>query len=141
MQRLTWLLAGASSLAVALGVSVVLFLRTQASGLSTREQPGRIESWAAQRLRAVAVPQDAKERRNPQMDSPETLAEARAHWADHCAICHSNNGSGDVAIGQHLFPPSPDMRQAATQNRSDGELFYIIQNGIRHTGMPSLGQR
>jgi mono/diheme cytochrome c family protein len=72
-------------------------------------------------------------------DSPEALAEARAHWADHCAACHANNGSGDVEMGKHLYPPAPDMRQADTQNLTDGELFYIIQNGVRLSGMPSWG--
>jgi hypothetical protein len=38
-----------------------------------------------------------------------------------------------------MYPPAPDMRQSATQNLSDGELFYIIQNGIRLTGMPAWG--
>jgi hypothetical protein len=38
-----------------------------------------------------------------------------------------------------MYPPAPDMRQPDTQNLSDGELFYIIQNGVRLTGMPSWG--
>ena len=42
-------------------------------------------------------------------------------------------------MGKHMYPPAPDMRQADTQNLTDGELFYIIQNGIRLTGMPSWG--
>jgi hypothetical protein len=42
-------------------------------------------------------------------------------------------------MGKHLYPPAPDMRQLATQTLTDGELFYIIQNGIRFTGMPAWG--
>ena len=38
-----------------------------------------------------------------------------------------------------MYPPAPDMRNPATQALSDGELFYIIQNGIRLTGMPAWG--
>jgi hypothetical protein len=98
-----------------------------------------IERWAARRFRAVALPAGAKERTNPVPVSPEVLTEARAHWADHCASCHANDGSGDVTMGKHMYPPSPDMRKSATQNLSDGELFYIIQNGIRFTGMPAWG--
>jgi mono/diheme cytochrome c family protein len=69
----------------------------------------------------------------------EALAEARAHWADHCASCHANDGSGDTAMGRHLYPAAPDMRAHGTQSMSDGELFFVIQNGIRHTGMPAWG--
>jgi hypothetical protein len=40
-------------------------------------------------------------------------------------------------MGRNLFPPSPDMRLAATQDLTDGELFYIIEHGVRFTGMPA----
>src|SRR5215471_5392802 len=63
----------------------------------------------------------------------------RAHWADHCASCHANDGSGDTFMGRHTYPPAPDMRLPATQRMTDGELFYIIQNGIRLTAMPAWG--
>ena len=42
-------------------------------------------------------------------------------------------------MGKHMFPPAPDMRQPETQQMTDGELFFIIQNGIRMTGMPAWG--
>jgi mono/diheme cytochrome c family protein len=70
-------------------------------------------------------------------DTPEVRAQARAHWADHCAVCHANDGSGDTNMGKRMYPPAPDMREPATQQMTDGELFYIIQNGIRVSGMPA----
>jgi mono/diheme cytochrome c family protein len=72
-------------------------------------------------------------------ESVEGLAEARAHFADHCASCHANNGSGLTPMGQNLYPKAPDMRLADTQGLSDGEIFYVIQNGVRFTGMPAWG--
>src|SRR5262249_28979075 len=60
----------------------------------------------------------------------------RAHFADHCAVCHGNDGSGNTEMGRGLYPKAPDMRLPATQNLSDGELFYIVENGVRLTGMP-----
>ena len=69
------------------------------------------------------------------------MTDARAHFADHCAICHANDGSGDTPIGRALWPKAPDMRLRETQDLSDGELFWIIENGIRFTGMPALGLR
>jgi mono/diheme cytochrome c family protein len=117
----------------------LMFLKTRANGFSARAQPSVLESWAAREARAMALPSGAKERANPVADSAEVLAEARAHWADHCAICHANNGSGDTGMGKHMYPPAPDMRQQSTQTLTDGELYYIIENGIRLTGMPSWG--
>jgi mono/diheme cytochrome c family protein len=87
----------------------------------------------------MAAPGGAKDLANPVPYSPEVLAAARAHWADHCAGCHANNGSGDTEMGKRMYPPAPDMRQADTQQMTDGELFFIIQNGVRMTGMPAWG--
>jgi mono/diheme cytochrome c family protein len=115
----------------------VFLMRTH--GLSAREQPGGLERWIARQARSMAVPAVAKRQTTAVADSPEVLADSRAHWADHCAACHANNGSGDTGMGKHMYPPAPDMREADTQNLSDGELFYIIQNGIRLTGMPAWG--
>ncbi len=108
-------------------------------GFSAREQPGALERWLARRARTIAMPAEARQHQNPVPDSPEVIADARAHWADHCAACHANNGSGDVEMGKHMYPRAPDMRQPETQQMTDGELFFVIQNGIRLTGMPAWG--
>lgn len=108
-------------------------------GISARQAPGRIESAIAPRLRSLAIPRDARERRNPVAATPQAIAEGLEHFADHCATCHANDGSGDTSIGRGLYPRVPDMRLPATQRLSDGELFYIIENGVKLTGMPAWG--
>jgi mono/diheme cytochrome c family protein len=138
MQKHAFFLAGVFA-AIVVAVVVGGVYVTLARGFSAREQPSALEQWLARRARAMAAPADAKERTNPIPDSPEVLTEARAHWADHCASCHANNGSGDTEMGKRMYPPAPDMRQAGTQEMTDGELFFIIQNGIRMTGMPAWG--
>jgi mono/diheme cytochrome c family protein len=70
--------------------------------------------------------------------SAENLREGRLHFADHCAICHGNDGSCDTMMGSGLYPKPPDLRLTETQNLSDGELFWIIENGVRFTGMPAF---
>src|SRR5260370_2431770 len=139
MRSLIWFLAGAMAVAAAVGVGGLLFLGTKANGFSARERPSLIERLAARRARAMALPAGAKERANPVPASPEVLAEARAHWADHCASCHSNDGSGDTEMRKHMYPPAPDMKQEETQHKTDGELVYIIKNAVRLTGMPAWG--
>src|SRR5207245_11731132 len=93
----------------------------------------------ARRLRRLAIPASSRGLRNRVSPSKETLAAGRAHFADHCAICHANDGSGQTEMGRNLYPRAPDLRLAQTQELSDGELFYIIENGIRLTGMPGWG--
>jgi len=107
-------------------------------GLSARDEPSAAEAFIARRLKHLATPRAAREAVNPVAASPEILMEAMEHFADHCAFCHANDGSGNTAVGKGLYPKPPDLKQAATQNLSDGELFYIIQNGIRFTGMPGF---
>lgn len=109
-------------------------------GFSARDTPSALEVYIARTTRKLAVPANARDQKNPFTATPEVLAEARAHFADHCAICHANNGSGNTEIGQNLYPKAPDMRLPQTQNLSDGEIYYTIHNGIRLTGMPAWGQ-
>lgn len=110
-----------------------------AGGFGTRQVPGMLERWAARSTRHAAVPADIKAMKNPIPSSEEALSEARAHWADHCASCHANNGSGEIEMGKGMYPPPPDMRKSETQELTDGELFFVIKNGIRLTGMPAWG--
>jgi mono/diheme cytochrome c family protein len=138
MKKAGWFFLGAVSLLIIEGVAVSVVL-ARAHGWSAREEPTRLERWIARRARAAAVPPGAKSENNPVSKSGEVLADARAHWADHCASCHANDGSGDTPMGKHMYPPAPDMRQVDTQSLTDGELFYIIQNGVRLTGMPAWG--
>jgi mono/diheme cytochrome c family protein len=108
-----------------------------ANGVSARPAPSSMEAFAAHRLRAIAIPSAAASRTNPVPESPEVLAEGLAHFADHCASCHANDGSGTTTMGQGLSPRAPDLRLPATQQLSDGTLFYIIENGVKLTGMPA----
>jgi mono/diheme cytochrome c family protein len=87
----------------------------------------------------MGIPSGAKAARNPVPVSQTVLASARAHFADHCATCHANDGSGETSIGRNLYPKAPDMRKPATQTLSDGEIFWIIKNGVRLSGMPAWG--
>lgn len=124
---------------VAIGIVllVALFIWIDARGISAKAQPGRVETTVARTMRRLAIPRDAKSRQNPVPRSAEVIAEGMGHFADHCAACHANDGSGETEIGLGLYPKAPDMRKDSTQSLTDGELFYIIENGVRLTGMPA----
>jgi mono/diheme cytochrome c family protein len=109
-------------------------------GFSARGEPSRLETFVARNLRGLAIPAEAKATTNPHALTPEKLPAAQDHWVAHCSTCHALDGSGDTAIGRNLFPKPPDMRASLTQDLSDGEIYYIISNGIRFTGMPAWGE-
>src|SRR5580698_1402476 len=138
MHKLSHFLAGVLAVIIVALIAGAVYVVGE-RGFSARERPSALEQWTARHVRSMAAPSGAKERTNPVPDSPEVLADARAHWADHCASCHANNGSGDTEMGKHMYPPAPDMRLSATQSKPDGQLFAIIQKGIRMSGMPGWG--
>ena len=69
--------------------------------------------------------------------APEVWRQAREHYLDHCAVCHGRDAKGHTEMGANMYPKVPDLTSTEVQRRSDGALFYIIQNGIRWTGMPA----
>lgn len=123
--------------AVSLGVGF-LIASILHNGLSARATPTAFEAMMARNARHLAIPSSARATQNPVPPSADTLRDARLHFADHCATCHANDGSGDSMIGRGLYPKPPDLRLAETQKLSDGELFWIIENGVRFTGMPAF---
>jgi mono/diheme cytochrome c family protein len=108
-------------------------------GFGARDEPSALETAVARTMRRLATPAAARRAGNPVAITPEGTKRARTHFADHCASCHGNDGRGRTTLGQNLYPRAPDMTQAPTQSLSDGELFSIIENGVRLTGMPAWG--
>lgn len=117
---------------------ITMMARTLRYGFSAHDEPSAMEAFMARTVRRWAVPSDLRKAKNPLPMTSEVLDEARAHFADHCATCHGNDGKGE-AMGKQMYPKAPNMTLSATQSLSDGELFSIIENGIRLTGMPAFG--
>ena len=130
LRAVAWLAFVAALIAV--GVMLVL----QGRGVSARPEPSAVETRAALFMRSWLTPSTFKGLKNPVSDTEENFVAAREHFADHCSSCHANDGSGNTEIGRSLYPKAPDMRLARTQDLSDGEIFYFIENGVRLTGMP-----
>jgi mono/diheme cytochrome c family protein len=134
-----WFILGAMSSPLVLCGIAFVFVKARADGFSTRTPPMKLEVIAAEGARRLALPKGASARVNPVGNSPQVLEEAAAHWADHCASCHGNDGKGKTPLGQQMYPRAPDMALQSTQRMSDGELFFIIENGVRLSGMPGWG--
>jgi mono/diheme cytochrome c family protein len=122
----------------ALGLAaLVIAVALVRGGIGARTAaPGPLETAVARRARHALIPREARARANPEPENAENERLAETHWADHCASCHGADGRGDTPMGRGLWPRPPDMRLAPTQALSDGELFYIIEEGVRLTGMP-----
>jgi mono/diheme cytochrome c family protein len=139
MRTLIRFLMTAAVLVLIATLAAVLYIRQ--TGLRGQPQPGALETRVARTFRALAVPADVKARRLPEeAQTYDAFWAGMEHYARYCAVCHANDGSGQgTPLGSGLFPKPPDLRAAATQQLTDGELFYIIDNGVRFTGMPAFG--
>ena len=111
-------------------------LVVQGRGVSARPEPSAVEKRFSLFMRGWLTPPTYKGLKNPVSATEENFVAAREHFADHCSSCHGNDGSGNTEMGRSLYPKAPDMRLPRTQELSDGELFYFIENGIMLTGMP-----
>jgi mono/diheme cytochrome c family protein len=119
---------------VAIGLAAGAFIVT--TGVSARPSPTVLEALTARTVRGIAIRMRVRGLSDPVPVTEATIMEGMEHFADHCAVCHANDGSGNSEMGRGLYPRAPDMRLPATQDLSDAELFYIIENGVRLTGMP-----
>ena len=122
-------------LTIAAATAAVVVARR--GGLAANAEPGRVERALAGRLVRLSIPADADRQQNPLAGQADVWRQARDHYLDHCALCHGRDAKGKTEIGANMYPKVPDLTSTEVQGRSDGALFYIIQNGIRWTGMPA----
>jgi cytochrome c len=116
-------------------IVAVGYAKVKDGGLSAEAEPTRIESSVARRLVRLSIPSDVKNMKNPA--GADSWREAVDHFEDHCAVCHGNDGRGHTHIGENMYPRVPDLGSNTIQQMTDGEIFGVIQNGVRWTGMPA----
>jgi predicted CXXCH cytochrome family protein len=108
-------------------------------GFSASAEPSAPERIVARLVRDISIPGSAAHATNPWTATPENVGDARNIFTARCAVCHGNDGSGQTQVGRNLYPKPPDLRLPQTQNLADGQIHYIIRNGVRLTGMPAWG--
>ena len=131
-RRIFWAALGASALA-AVGLLLAI-----CRGFRAVEPPGALETAVARRVRDLAIPWHEQRAKNPLAGDAAALEQGHELFLANCATCHGVDGSGKTRIGTNLYPRVPDLRAAPTQSLSDGEIHFIISNGVRFTGMPAM---
>jgi mono/diheme cytochrome c family protein len=136
MKRGKILLLGCLALVV---LGAIYEARLIRRGVSATDEPSGIEKLVARTVRNLSIPARARKETNPWKPTAENLEEARDQFLARCAICHGTDGSGVTQVGRNLYPKPPDLRAPETQDLTDGQIHYIIQKGVRLTGMPAWG--
>ena len=122
-------------LALAVLCLALLMLR----GFRATSTPSKFEAVVARSIRDMAIPEHERHQKNPFLGDSQALQQGRQDFFQRCAICHGTDGSGRTQIGLHEYPRVPDLRASSTQDLTDGEIHYIIENGVQLSGMPAFG--
>ena len=122
-------------LAVAGGV---LYWYVTSGGMVARQKPSAFETFAAGTLVELGIPREFKTRTNPLETNAANAANGRVLYQKNCEVCHGFDGNGNTSAGTGMYPPPLSLSRFALEKRkrTDGELFYLIRNGIRNTAMP-----
>lgn len=135
MKFLSGMVFGVVALAVAAAAVVAAGMLDPAASVP----PGALETRLARFALDRAVARRAPRSPNPLKADPEVLRGGLAHYKSMCVTCHGAPGVDASEAGSGLNPPAPDLSLGRVQKRTDGELFWLVQNGVRMTGMPAFG--
>jgi ribosomal protein L7/L12/mono/diheme cytochrome c family protein len=97
--------------------------------------PSELEAQVVAYLKALKIPEAAPPA-TPFELNDENLLEGGEHYNHHCAVCHDLEGDADSDLAKAFNPPTADLTSEEVQRYSDGQLKWIVDNGIRFTGMP-----
>src|SRR5271156_2902596 len=106
-------------------------------GCTADKPPSHEEKSLANAAKDVVIPLEAGNKKNPLPESDEVVSQGQEVFLGSCAQCHGADGRGDSNIGPKMDPPAMDLSSSHVQHWSDAELFWIIRNGVRLTGMPA----
>jgi mono/diheme cytochrome c family protein len=107
--------------------------------VSAAKPPGKAEQWLLETVRHRSVEKRAESLTVPSLGSEDQVMKGFQIFRSQCVTCHGAPGvpPDDFAMG--LFPMPPSLGNESVQHEGDAELFWIIQHGLKHTGMPGFG--
>lgn len=120
------------------GLIIAAVVATGGYNVAATARPSRIETRVAQFALNRSVSRRAPPAKNPLPAAPQTWAAGLEHYRENCVVCHAAPGVDPSELSMGLNPPAPDLTLPRVQGRPDGELFWLVSNGIRTTGMPAF---
>ncbi len=122
-------------LAALLGVA---YVKSGRFDVSAQKPAGVVERELAEMGMDAWVDHNAPKVQNPRASDPAVLQQGLAHYKENCVVCHGVPGTRPSEIARGMNPGPPDLARAGTQKMTDGQIFFIVSQGIRMTGMPSF---
>ena len=133
-----WILAAV--LIVVLSGLVVIFVFTRFD-LSALQEPGQVETFLATQAKRILIYKNSRSGIPlPPKDLQASLEQGETLYGTDCAMCHGSDGHTLTDNGRWMYPRASDLTSPSVQQYSDPELFWIVKNGIRFSGMPGFGK-
>ena len=133
-----WILIVLIALALLAAVAIVGFTQIKIGAL---QEPGHLETLLATRAKHLLVHRSSERGIPPEPANLQaSIEEGDNLFGTECAACHGLNGHSPTDAGRWMYPRSADLTSPEVQQYSDRELFWIVKNGIRLSGMPAFGQ-
>jgi mono/diheme cytochrome c family protein len=133
-----WILA-VSIAGVLIGVTAIIGLSR--FNLGARQEPSRLETMLATRAKHFLVHRSSREGIPPAPKNFQaSIDEGDKLFGTECAACHGDDGHKITDAGRWMYPRAADLTSPEVQKYSDPELFWIVKNGIRFSGMPAFGE-
>jgi mono/diheme cytochrome c family protein len=131
--RIIWTMLASG--VVLIGVGMMQFR------LTALQEPGPLETRITNQAKHFTIRRASSHGIPPRPVDVKASREAGAtHYGLDCNICHGVDGHAQTAPGRWMYPRATDLMSEEVQSYSDQELFWIIKNGIRFTGMPAFGK-
>ena len=106
------------------------------------QEPGRLETILATQAKHLLIHRSSSGDgiSSAPIDLPASIEAGDRLFGTECAQCHGLDGHTPTDTGRWMYPRAPDLASFEVQQYSDRELFWIVKNGIRLSGMPAFGK-
>ncbi len=121
-------------------LAVLTVMYTGIFNVATAWQDPPLLRWVLVTTRESSIERRAQDIQAPALDGAQQIENGFRSYRERCAICHTPPGGKQSPLAKGLNPEPPDLSEDEDKDEmSAAELFWVIKNGIRMTGMPAWG--
>lgn len=128
----------APAVAIAIIVGVAFWIVTR--NISALPEPGPFESRMFTAVRNSYIERAARSYSRAPASNASQISAGQGLFSMACASCHGTDGRSPTNIGRWMYPRVLDLGSPEVQRLSNPELFWVIKNGVRFSGMPGFGK-
>jgi mono/diheme cytochrome c family protein len=131
-------IAGFIAALVVLAVGGLIYIYSGTYNVAASKSDSKIIRWVMETAREKSIEARADKVGPQPPPSPDSIKEGFEHFDGMCVACHGAPGIERGEVGKGLNPKPPDLSRLSKE-ADPRELFWVVKNGIRMTGMPSFG--